>query len=316
MAEAIPWPEKLKINPDDYDKSDELSGGTGGRVFRGIEMATGQEVVVKEVELDEFGEKYFDREVRLTSVMTHPTTLSLLGWARLDGDPPLGVLVTTWMANDTLEGVNNLFYKGSEPYEWDATARSKAVLGIVSGMAFMHSLHILHRDLKPANIFLDENYEVRIADFGKARFQFETSSTESSPSGAGGNLDWTVMPGTALYQAPECSQSHYTEKSDVYSFAVLLYAFWHEPDHLDDQPKRRLPTPEALMMRVEDGARFVRPSAISDAHWDLITECWQSNPEDRPSFADLVNRLKSDHGWVFEDSDEDALVEYEQKVAL
>jgi len=40
---------------------------------------------------------------------------------------------------------------------------------ILCGLKFIHSANIIHRDIKPGNILLDEDYNVRICDFGLAR---------------------------------------------------------------------------------------------------------------------------------------------------
>ena len=43
------------------------------------------------------------------------------------------------------------------------------VFQLLNGIAYCHSKRIIHRDLKPQNILLNDNYSLKIADFGLAR---------------------------------------------------------------------------------------------------------------------------------------------------
>ncbi|CAH1448509.1 unnamed protein product [Lactuca virosa] len=74
------------------------------------------------------------------------------------------------------------------------------------------STPIYHMDMKSANILLDENYRAKVTDFGISRFltTYQTHLT-------------TQVKGTVGYMDPHyCQTGRFTEKSDVYSFAVVL----------------------------------------------------------------------------------------------
>jgi len=45
----------------------------------------------------------------------------------------------------------------------------KVIYGILSGLNFLHSANVLHRDIKPSNILIDDNFNVKICDFGLSR---------------------------------------------------------------------------------------------------------------------------------------------------
>jgi serine/threonine protein kinase len=244
--------------------------------------------------------KYFQREIEVMYRMTHPSTLPLIGYSLPRPDRASGLIVMEFIPNGTMEDLNKAVYKRAPPAWWTPTAKSKAVLGITAGMAFVHTLDILHRDLKPANVFIDGRHEVRVADFGRSRVAAAS--------------DLTIACGTPLTQAPEALESDvYTNKIDVYSYAMCLYMMFRPADALDDggtKPKTAI----AMMRRIASGARYVRDPAMPDFYWRLIQNCWAQNPDERPAFIQILRNLRDDRAWVFEGTDAAELAEYEARV--
>ena len=75
-----------------------------------------------------------------------------------------------------------------------------------------NQVKILHRDLKPANVFLDENKDVKLGDFGLARVLHHDTSFAKT------------FVGTPYYMSPEqMNKNLYNEKSDIWSLGCLVY---------------------------------------------------------------------------------------------
>lgn len=84
-------------------------------------------------------------------------------------------------------------------------------INMCDALSLCHDNGIMHRDIKEANIFISENGNFKLGDFGVAKSAIETSQTGS-------------IKGTASYMAPEIYQREPYDKSvDIYSLGIVLY---------------------------------------------------------------------------------------------
>jgi serine/threonine protein kinase len=150
------------------------------------------------------------RELEVLTSIDHPSVLRLKGVIVPSAPGDVIQVILPYMANGSLDKV----LPPDPPREWDATAVSKAIFGVVAGMAYLHDKGIHHRDLKPANILLNESFEPVICDFARARFTA---------------VDVSVQANTPRYSPPEWLERRFGEMpasrvfpGDVYSFAVIL----------------------------------------------------------------------------------------------
>lgn len=91
---------------------------------------------------------------------------------------------------------------------------------IARGMQYLHAHKVLHGDLKSLNLLVDENYHIKVADFGLSKIIEDPTEPAEPLSGTR-----RKYKGTLTWQGPEVvnEASEYTEKSDVYSFGIVLW---------------------------------------------------------------------------------------------
>ncbi len=101
--------------------------------------------------------------------------------------------------------------------------KHRFMLEMSSGVAFLHANCVVHRDLKPENIMisLDEENQphIKVGDFGLAKVL-------ASCNNQGQMLQYYLTSGcgTEYFMAPEVYDGHYTEKADIFSMGVIMFA--------------------------------------------------------------------------------------------
>ncbi|XP_021731978.1 proline-rich receptor-like protein kinase PERK15 [Chenopodium quinoa] len=200
--------EELALATNSFSSANVLGQGGFGFVYKGV-LPNGIEVAVKQLKTGSAqGEREFQAEVEIISLVHHRHLVSLVGYC-ISGDQRL--LVYEFIPNKTME--YHLHGDEIPPMSWQT--RLKIALGAAKGLTYLHeecSSKIIHRDIKATNILIDDEFNAKVADFGLAKFFLDTDTHVS-----------TRVVGTIGYLAPEYAASgKLTEKSDVFSFGVVL----------------------------------------------------------------------------------------------
>lgn len=210
--------------------------------------------------------KDFKSEVELLSQLKHPNLVTFLGYC-LEPNAIVMEYLPQNLHDYLIENRGKLESQQMIDFAYD----------IARGMEYLHRNSIIHRDLKSFNILLDENLNVKIADFGIARVKTNTSTMTTT-----GTIAWT---------APEILRHEaYNEKSDVYSYAIVLWEICSEGEiPFDDD----FQSPMEAGIAVATGQ--IRPMLPKDTdpNWAALMErCWKEDPNARPSFTEIMDQIK------------------------
>ncbi|XP_062009554.1 probable receptor-like protein kinase At1g11050 isoform X2 [Rosa rugosa] len=195
---------------DNFAEANKLGEGGFGPVYKGI-FPKNQEVAMKRLS-KKSGQRHpeFVNELKLIAKLQHTNLVRLLGCCI---DEEEMILVYEYMPNRSLD---KFLFEPSENTKLDWGKRFRIIEGIAHGILYIHKysrLKIIHRDLKASNVLLDEEMYPKISDFGMAKI-FEKNQTEANTN---------RVVGTYGYMSPEyASYGNFSEKSDVFSFGVLL----------------------------------------------------------------------------------------------
>ncbi|KAH9076561.1 hypothetical protein Ae201684P_010503 [Aphanomyces euteiches] len=211
--------------------------------------------------------KNFRREIWVMSRLDHPNVLQLIG-ASLTSS--CYVLIMEYMANGSL-------------YDYLRDAKNIVPLqlilqlaqDIVGGMMHVHDNEILQRDLKTKNLLVSDHLVVKVSDFGLSRYKDKMYG------------EYTFV-GTPFWAAPEVIRhDNYTEKADVYSFGVVM---WELIERMD--PYQGMNPLQVPLLVAQEGLRpapFKNPAP--ELYKELMTACWDTNMDARPSFDVIKKRL-------------------------
>ncbi|PRQ23682.1 putative protein kinase RLK-Pelle-PERK-1 family [Rosa chinensis] len=259
--------DDLAVATSGFSQAKLLGQGGFGFVHKGV-LPNGKEIAVKSLKAGSGqGDREFAAEVEIISRVHHRHLVSLVGYC-LNGDRKL--LVYEFVPNNTLEF--HLYSKNRPPLDW--ASRVKIALGSAKGLAYLHEdCHpkIIHRDIKAANILIDHHFEAKVADFGLAKLNQENVTHVS-----------TRVMGTFGYLAPEyASSGKLTEKSDVFSFGIMLLELITGRRPVDT-------TGEYEEDTLVDWARPLLLKAIEDGNYSELADPRLENKYDQEEIARMV----------------------------
>ncbi|XVF27762.1 hypothetical protein REPUB_Repub14bG0136700 [Reevesia pubescens] len=194
---------------NNFSSDNRLGQGGFGPVYKGT--LNGKEIAVKRLsKSSRQGIEEFKNEVTLIAKLQHRNLVRILGYC-IEKEEKM--LVYEYLPNKSLD---SFIFDERKRSVLDWGSRFEIVCGIARGIVYLHQdsrLRIIHRDLKASNILLDADMNPKISDFGMARI-FGGDQVEANTK---------RVVGTYGYMSPEYAmQGHFSIKSDVFSFGVLL----------------------------------------------------------------------------------------------
>jgi len=258
-----------------------------------------QDVVIKKIkikrELENIHKKMYSNEVKIMYSLTEanvPNVIKFFGYDIQDvshEDAFLPYHFNIIMEHAACGTLHDLIKRTrfNTPLSWKM--RYEILVGVACGLKHIHLHGIIHRDIKNANIFLDQDMQAKIADFGISIYKNDESK---------------LSIGTTIYMAPESLVSNiYSEKTDIFSFAISAYevaAYIMIGDVLPKEIRVLSNTGkiDVEKTRINQHAFLVsekRPSLPNECPSSLlklITWGWKTSSHERPTASEAEQMLE------------------------
>ncbi|XP_043703939.1 inactive leucine-rich repeat receptor-like protein kinase CORYNE [Telopea speciosissima] len=210
---------QLALSTDNHQL---IGSSPNGKYYRAV-LDGGIAFAVKRLEPFEKGcpeiesksvKRRIQQELEMLAGLKHRNLMSLRAYVR---EPIRLSLVYDYIPTGSLEDAMNRVRENQLRLSWEV--RHRIAVGVIKGLQHLHfscSPRVLHHNLKPTNIMLDPEFEPLLSDIGLAKL---TPNLDTRASG---------------YTAPECFQNcRYTDKSDIFSFGIVLGVLLTGRDPLD-----------------------------------------------------------------------------------
>ncbi len=195
-----------------YEIKEQIGAGGMGAVYQAYDRTKGQDIAIKvmlpSLVNNERAKSRFMDEARVSTQLSHPNIVNVYD-VQQDG-------TYVFLTMELLHGQDLRSLMASRQLSqqrFDQTEAQDIAQTLCSALQYAHKSTV-HRDIKPENIWVTEDGDIKLMDFGIARVMSNSQRTESG-----------VVSGTAYYMAPEQLKgtSKVDGRADIYALGILLY---------------------------------------------------------------------------------------------
>ncbi|CAF1550284.1 unnamed protein product [Adineta ricciae] len=260
-----------EISPANIRFVQEIGEGEFGQIFIGEFVNSTDKCIIKTLQNESIKQDYL-REIEIFHHIHHVNISCLIGLC-VQPDDSFPLMIYEYLNNGDLH--EYLLLQHSKTF--DLTDILYIALQIVSGMIYLTEKKLLHNDLSTRNILISEHMDIKITNIARYRRKYQ--------------LDYYKIANRLLpvrWMSIESLLSGiYTEMSDVWSFGVLLWEMFS----YGMQPFYGQTNPEVIEM-IRDRKLLSCPSNCPRRIYALMCSCWEEIIEQRPTFIELMRRLR------------------------
>ncbi|XP_068149824.1 receptor-type guanylate cyclase Gyc76C-like [Drosophila tropicalis] len=231
------------------------------------------------------------KEMRLLRELRHDNINSFIGACV---EPTRILLVTDYCAKGSLYDIIE-----NEDIKLDDLFIASLIHDLIKGMIYIHNSQLIyHGNLKSSNCVVTSRWMLQVTDFGLHELR-QCAESES----IGEHQHYRNQ----LWRAPELLRNHHihgSQKGDVYAFAIIMYEIFSRKGPFGQtnfEPKEIVDFVKKLPLKGEEPFRpevesIIEAESCPDYVLACIKDCWAEEPEERPEFSVIRNRLKKMRG--------------------
>ncbi|MBN80503.1 MAG: hypothetical protein CMJ70_10220 [Planctomycetaceae bacterium] len=269
-----------------YKLVEELGTGGMGTVYRARDTTLQRDVAIKVLNDDSTNDpaslERFKREAKAVAGLSHPNVISLFDFTEAEG---VHYAVMEFARGNTLDD-----HLANGPI-----SRNDAVelaTGMARGLAAAHRAGIVHRDIKPSNVFLTEDNDVKLLDFGLATSRQSLELSDETMSAVDLQTKVGTIMGTVGYMSPEQVRGAPSDKrSDIFSFGAVLYEML-----TGQRAFKRNSTIETMSAILNDRVPEITLDALpsDDPLLSVTQKCLEKSADERyQDFSEVMDALNT-----------------------